>query len=188
MALDAVVIGSEIVGLLTPPELIYSEQHTRKLLVTAHPVQSGVRIPDHAVQEADKLTLMAVWTSLSLEGAKTNLPSEGWAALGVMMQALELTTVHTLLGSYTDMMIVKLDTTMDAQTGENLFATIQLQEIRQLGANLASGANEPITTISSTVNARTGPASNRGGVQENGEQVTQSVTATPEQLQQLRGG
>ena len=169
MALLNAVVQSRarVVGLEVVPDGIYREDHRRKSLVTAYPVQSGVNIADHAIREPDKLTLEAVFSAYVQQGQvyDEDAPRRAYAALGQLMEDRVLVTVHTLLGSYSNMLVKDLKATVDESTGRNLLATIEFQEVRELD-EVSPGVG---------IAATSGPAANRSGTVQRGRQEPVSL-------------
>lgn len=109
--------------------------HTTKLKITEHPVQTGASITDHAYMEPAQLTIEVGMTDV----AKSLLPGQfsgGWSRSVTAYQALkELQAqripiqVLTRLGLYKNMLIETITAPDDVKTLYGLRATITLREI-----------------------------------------------------------
>ena len=84
--------------------------HRREITVTSHPVQYGAEIADHSYIEPEEVSL-----EIGMSDAMSAVGEEGHSVnahvqLVQMMEARELVTLVTRLGTYRDMLIVSMTT------------------------------------------------------------------------------
>lgn len=179
MALLNAIVESRtsIVGLSVDVDGYPTEQHELRADITTYPIETGADLVDHAVDQPDKLVLTG-WASSAIQlsfatelDTDVDLPRRIWYALDQMKRRRELVTVHTVLGTYDNMIIRKLSANIDVTTGQNLPFTAEFQEVL-LREDLGSFADPSSTS---------GPAVNRQALQRRGQQMP--TTALEQQLE-----
>ena len=133
-------------------QVTIEEIHLDELEITDQPVESGVRISDHAWRRPAELTLKCGWsnspgsqglisslnsaitgtvggiTSL-LGGNSSSQVKEIYAKMLALQRSRELMDVFTGKRVYRNMMIKSLSTTTDKETEQALLLTIVLKEV-----------------------------------------------------------
>lgn len=129
-----------------------SMEHTSKLRITEHPVQTGASITDHAYLEPRELTIEVGMSDV----ASSIVPSQFTGSWSRSVKAYEVlrelqaqripVQVLTRLGLYKNMMIESLSVPEDNKTLYGLRASIQLKEILVAETKLVKvSANPQIT-------------------------------------------
>lgn len=114
-----------------------SEKHALEVTSSQYPVEGGHTISDTAYVEPRKITLSGhisnleyIPYTLSQVGFKSYQKiKDGWQFLEQAAQARELLRVSTTVGDFSNMLISKLTTTIDKDTGVNLTFEIEFKEI-----------------------------------------------------------
>ncbi len=115
-----------------------SEKHELEVISSQYPVEGGSTISDTAYVEPRKITLAGhisnlayIPYTLSQVGFKSYQKiQDGWHFLEQAAQARELLRVSTTVGDFSNMLISKLTTTIDKETGVNLTFEIEFKETR----------------------------------------------------------
>jgi hypothetical protein len=147
-------------------DAVLRTDHTSKLKITEHPVQSGAAISDHAYPEPAELLMEIGITDAArslIAGQYLEYDSRSVAAYDVLrrlQREIVPLQVVTRLQLYQNMLIESLSVSDDYTTKNALKATIQMREI-------------PVVTVSTVA------------LQSRAPQVTGSVTnaGTPEPVQ-----
>jgi hypothetical protein len=125
-------------------DVVVSEAHDAEVEVTEHPVEQGADITDHARVKAVTLTIEGIVSNTPLADSlrlENGQPKEfPWQAPGraqdIYLQlrdlkdARQLVTVATQRGTYTNMVITRLNVPVTPQTGEALRFTITFKQVR----------------------------------------------------------
>lgn len=129
-----------------PIDCVVSEKHTSELEITEIPVESGVRITDHAFVLPKKVTL---------DIANQNAAA-AYNALVAFQESRVPFTVVTGLYVYTNMLIKNLNAERDKTFSSVLRCTCDLQEIIIVSTAYApdtAGSGDPNSTSSTSKNA-----------------------------------
>ena len=109
--------------------------HAQEMVLTAHPVQSGANISDHAFIKPARVSMdilmsdaMDSYTAGQWSGAQSKSVNCYQTMLG-LEQARTLCIVTTRLNTYYDMVISSINTRDDNKTKHGLRATITFQQI-----------------------------------------------------------
>lgn len=137
---------AEVPPLVAYVDGYHSEEHTLSVARTDYPVESGATLTDHAVVQPDELVLHG-WVSTVLParrfgavesnrdlGGDPNLRgAEAWEHVRRLVDTLEpVEMVSTVLGNYSNMLIVNASARANDKTGRSLDFTLTLREV-QLG-------------------------------------------------------
>lgn len=111
-----------------------SENHTSSYNITRHPVESGVSISDHKRREPLRITIEGIITNTPLEllnfdPSDCERPQDTWETFQDLQASDNLLTVFTTLQSYENMQIQSVSAVRDAQNGNALRFTAQLEEV-----------------------------------------------------------
>ena len=137
-----------------------SERHEARVSVSAHPVESGTRVSDHAVRDPYHLELVGYVSDVLAPGIQGFVPdfaalfsvltrrgapleeraTRAWAAILAAIDPPQTLDVITLLGHYTSMVITKADAPQDNTTGRGLLVTLQLDELQVAGSIVSLAA------------------------------------------------
>lgn len=158
------------------PGIVIRESHRDQLKITDHPIDRGAVISDHAIKQPAEVTVECGWSNspptqgyLSVTpAAQTKSITEVYQRLLKMQNDLELVDVLTGKRSYSNMMLVEIDTETDVLTENVLIARATFREVRIVGVQVldlnsaqdTSKQRDPAITAP-TVNAGTkqlGPA------------------------------
>jgi len=129
----SVLLGSpRIIGVLLP-DVSIREDHEDRMTITRHPVERGTPISDHAYLEPAGLMMEIAWSDAS----DSLLSARGaYAALLALQAAAEPFFVVTGKRIYRDMLIESISTTTDFKTENALFATVRMNQVRIVQAEL----------------------------------------------------
>lgn len=109
--------------------------HTSRLRVTQHPVQTGAAITDHAILEPKEIIIevgMSDCATSFIPGqfdGSWSRSVKAWEVLKQLQESRIPINVLTRLGLYKNMLIVVLSAPDDYRTLHGLRATVTLQEI-----------------------------------------------------------
>ncbi len=149
-------------------DLWVSEKHSLKVNKSKYPVQSGFVISDTAYVEPKKLSLKgyivnvksAPFTLGVLGYSSKQHVKSGWAALQKAANELIPLNINTNVGSYTNMLITSLSTSLDKTTGTNLLFDLDFEEIKIVQSQISSlsvdklpGDNNPAKNMTDKTNA-----------------------------------
>lgn len=116
-------------------DAVFSIDHSLNVTITQHPVQSGAAVADHAFLEPEEVVIDIGMTDVAtsidtIAGTAKNRSVVAFEVLRSILQARELLTLTTRLGSYTDMMVTTIAVHDDVNTMNALRANISLQKVR----------------------------------------------------------
>ena len=125
--------SAEISGLVGIVDSYTQETHNLSSSKTSYPVEDGASVTDNVVHEPDVLTLEG-WVSniMEIEGGiePAARPTDAWARIRELKDRGEPLRVVTLLGVYENMIITRVDSTVDQTTGTALRFSMTLEEMR----------------------------------------------------------
>ena len=134
-------------------DLILTETHSLNAVVTQHPVQDGSTISDHITILPRSGTMRVLVSNFSLstakgdaradwdeiydqgEAAQKSLPNraeEAWKKLKDLVKKRELVKVVTSLEVYEDVVITRVETTRDGDTGDALEIDIDYEQVTKV--------------------------------------------------------
>ncbi len=129
-----VVIKTNLAGYYF--DAILSSQHESSLTVTAHPVESGAAISDHAFVNPRQLTLQIGMSDAAkdiypgqFEGGPAGRSVTAYRLLCDLQKSRIPVKVLTRLGEYDNMVIESVSASDDNKTAFGLRATVTLREI-----------------------------------------------------------
>lgn len=102
-----------------PLSVVLSEQHELRIEITANPIEDGSEVNDHAYILPNRVTL-----EVASRNAVATL-----AALKAFQRSRVPFTLVTGLAVYTNMLVERINPTLDADTSEILAATVDLREV-----------------------------------------------------------
>jgi hypothetical protein len=145
------IIGSDDGTSVVDFDEFISESHSVEAQVTSYPIETGEQIADHIIDMPRELTIRAISTTtpIQLGGGLENVgnivsnignmfkdesdilkPSgRAWHNLIAMMRQKVPISITTILGHYSSMVLVGLNTVSDEDTGEDLFVDMEFKEI-----------------------------------------------------------
>jgi hypothetical protein len=137
---------------------IVSEEHEVSNKVTEFPIDSGYVVSDHVIRKNRVLTMNVVSVRHTFEGrqrdgltaGKQNKIKEDFDLLNEMVQKGLRCNVVTILGAYTNCVVVKFKTKQDVDTSTILQATIVLKEMNVVGGTSSTSRQALIDTANST--------------------------------------
>ena len=130
------------------PDVLISEQHRDMLTVTAHPVEYGAMISDHAFVNPTQLSMRIGWSpsSILLNSVLSGSIFKGLQTLDDIYQRLldlqslrEPFDVLTKKRAYTNMVIQSLAVTTDNDTENALIVDIELVEVIRVRTVVVAG-------------------------------------------------
>lgn len=116
-------------------DAIFSTNHTSKLNITEHPVQTGANISDHAFKEADVLTFQIGMSDVMESHVAGQFSGNGSRSVDAYLKIRELQArrlpimVSTKFGTYKNMMVETISADDDSTTTHALKATVVLKEM-----------------------------------------------------------
>jgi len=113
-------------------DLYPAAEHELGAEVTSYPVEQGASLTDNVVIRPKKLRVSGLVANLLAAPGRTAGPEkaqDAWQAIIGLMESRERMTVATALGDYDEMVIVRVKSRMDAQTGISLAFDMDLQEV-----------------------------------------------------------
>jgi len=110
------------------------EMHTRDVEITRFPVEVGVDITDHARRQPEKVKITGVISNTPIEllPSLTNSSTraeEAYQALIEIQDNQQLIAVITTLRIYENMLLKRVDVPRNAQKGNVVEVTLELEEI-----------------------------------------------------------
>lgn len=106
------------------------EVHSDELTVTAHPVERGAQISDHAFANPMQLVMRMGWSNSSeAAGGDEGYINDRYAKLLTLQKSRELFDIVTTKRSYEDMLCLSLAVTTDQETGAVLMVTGIFREV-----------------------------------------------------------
>lgn len=123
-------------------DAVIRESHTSRATITRNPVETGVKLSDHAFMEPNELYIEAAVGDVWLHGQDQNgnavsdvwasdsgRAANAWRLLKDLQENLEPITVQTGLDLYEDVMIEQMFAEQDAETASVLFVRVQLVQV-----------------------------------------------------------
>lgn len=110
-------------------DAVLSAEHTREVTVTSHPVQYGAEIADHSYIEPEAVSIQIGMSDVMAEIGQAAHSVNAYAQLVQMMEARELVTLVTRLGTYDDMIIVSMSVPDEFATMNGLKAQIGFRHV-----------------------------------------------------------
>jgi hypothetical protein len=175
----------------------FTERHTRKVIITKHPIEVGAKPSDHAELEPKQYVLEGVFSGTPLEEQDqqtrglagsysfadgqliaspdaTALESSTFYkdifdSLNALLEARETMTILTELQKYENMMMLTLDVPRDAATGIAVRFSATFEEMRFIQTQ-STTLQQPASSVGAS--ARTKP----NGTDKQGRKVAQPVT------------
>lgn len=141
---------------------IVSEAHEVSNKVTEFPVDTGFVVSDHVIRKNRVLTMDIVSVRHAMEGrqrdgmtaGKHNKIKEDFDLLNEMVQKGLRCNVVTILGAYTNCVVVKFKTKQDVSTSTIMQAVIVLKEMNVVGESTSASARQALID---TANSTSGP-------------------------------
>lgn len=110
-------------------DAVLNTEHNREVTVTNHPVQYGAEISDHSFIEPETVNLQIGMSDAMAEIGQEAHSVNAYAQLVQMMEARELITLVTRLGTYRDMLIVSMSAPDEFSVMNGVKAQIGLKHI-----------------------------------------------------------
>ena len=176
--------GRSINGII--PQVVIEEHHHDEIVITAHPVQNGIPITDHAYAMPAQVTMRCGWSdSSSVFNLGMSLPSvkDAYDQLRLLQSNREPFDLVTGKRSYTNMLLKSLDVTTDKESENALFVEATFQQI--IIVNTQQTMMKPNATPASPENNT--PVSNVG-VKQPKQQPTSILFQMSQGVQSLFGG
>jgi hypothetical protein len=108
-----------------------SEDHTSSVEWTDFPVESGLDVTDHAIENPNEVVITGVISDTPLFATPTpNRSRSAFETLIRLKESHKLVTVVTGLKVYNNMGIVSVTTTRDNQTGQAVVPVVEFKQIR----------------------------------------------------------
>ena len=172
-------------GITVIPDLAIRERHSDRLGITAHPIQTGAAITDHAFVMQPEFTLEFGWSNSSVSGiiqdftgtsltdVMTGELGEGYvkqvyAQIITLQHSRQLCTVVTGKRQYKNVLIESVETYTDADTAYSMIITMNCKALQ-----LVSVATTSTVGISQSTQAN--PASTSPEL-SNGTKQLQNTT------------
>lgn len=172
-------------GITVIPDLAIRERHSDRLGITAHPIQTGAAITDHAFIMQPEFTLEFGWSNSSISGimqdfAGTSLTDVLTGDLGegyikqvytkiiALQQSRQLCTVVTGKRQYKNVLIESVETYTDVETAYSMLVLMNCKALQ-----LVSVATTSTTSVSQS--SQSNPAST-SPEQGNGTKQLQKTT------------
>ncbi len=130
-------------------DAVLSEDHSYNSRVTNYPVENGLIISDHIINEPDALQITGVVSDTPLSFlAPFNNSINAFNRLVEIHNRRERITVVTGIKVYTDMVITSLQVPRNVQSGQSLTFVIDLQKIfLDSSVRLTLNTNSPFNRI-----------------------------------------
>jgi hypothetical protein len=148
-------------------DLWMGEKHSLKVKKSKYPVQSGFVISDTAYIEPKKLSLTGYIVNVKslpytfgvLSYSSRQHVKSGWATLQNAAKNLDPLNINTNVGSFSNMLITGLSTSIDSSTGTNMVFTLDFEEIKIVKSNVSilsvdnlQGDNNPAGNMTDKTN------------------------------------
>lgn len=179
-------------GVTVIPDLAIRERHSDRLGITAHPIQTGAAITDHAFVMQPEFSLEFGWSNSSVSGiiqdftgtsltdVMTGELGEGYvkqvyAQIIALQHSRQLCTVVTGKRQYKNVLIESVETYTDADTAYSMIITMNCKALQ-----LVSVATTSTTDISQSTQAdpsSTSPEVPNGTKQLQSTQPTSALSA-----------
>ena len=174
-------------GVTVIPDLAIRERHSDRLGITAHPIQTGAAITDHAFVMQPEFTLEFGWSNSSIQAigedfTNTSLStilsgnlgegyvSQVYAAILGLQSSRQLCTVTTGKRSYKNVLIESVETYTDAGTAYSMIVSMNCKALQ-----LVSVATTSTASVSQSDQANPASTSPEQG---NGTKQLQNTTNT----------
>lgn len=174
-------------GITVIPDLAIRERHSDRLGITAHPIQTGASITDHAFVIQPEFTLEFGWSNSSIAGiikdfagasfkdVLTGDLGEGYvkqvyAKIISLQQSRQLCTVVTGKRQYKNVLIESVETYTDADTAYSMIVSMNCKALQLVHVATAS-----TTSVSQSSQAK---PSSTSPEQSNGTKQLQNTTNT----------
>lgn len=147
MAVSFLTKRQSKIGSLTI-EATLSENHAMTATVTRFPVEGGVIVSDHIVNDPEKITLECFISNTPMSGEPDNFAQNAFDQLNIMFQAKELLDVVTQYKIYTDMAITDISVPRNNRTGQAIIFTVDLVKIRKVQSTTVEVYKETVAASS----------------------------------------
>ncbi len=169
------------------PDLAIRERHRDSLGITAHPIQTGAAITDHAFVMQPEFTLELGWSNSSYSATVANFSGTSVSDLLTgdfgeqyvkqvydkvltLQKSRQLCTVVTGKRRYTNVLIESVETYTDASTAYSMMVSMNCRALQLV--SVATVTNTTVTASTQATPASTSP------LQTNGTQQLQSTQPT----------
>lgn len=134
-------------------DAVLTEDHAYNSRVTNYPIESGLIISDHIINEPDTLQITGVVSDTPLNFlAPFNNSINAFNTLVEIHNRRERITVVTGIKVYTDMVITSLQVPRNVQSGQSLTFVIDLQKvILDSSVRLTLNVNNPFNRVQEVV-------------------------------------
>ena len=134
-------------------DAVLNEDHAYNSRVTNYPIENGLIISDHIINEPDTLQITGVVSDTPLSFlAPFNNSINAFNTLVEIHNRRERITVVTGIKVYTDMVITSLQVPRTIQSGQSLTFVIDLQKIfLDSSVRLTLNANNPFNRVPDTI-------------------------------------
>ena len=164
-------------GVTVIPDLAIRESHSDRLGITAHPIQTGAAITDHAFVMQPEFTLEFGWSNSSISGiiqdfTGTSLTDVMTGDLGegyvkqvytkiiALQQSRQLCTVVTGKRQYKNVLIESVETYTDVETAYSMIVSMNCKALQLVSVATTSTVGVSQSTQSSP--ASTSPEQGNG--------------------------
>lgn len=145
-------------GVTVIPDLAIRERHRDSLGITAHPIQTGSAITDHAFVMQPEFSLEFGWSNSSIQAigedfTNTSLStilsgnlgegyvSQVYAAILGLQSSRQLCTVTTGKRSYKNVLIESVETYTDAESAYSMIITMNCKALQLVSVATTSSAD-----------------------------------------------
>lgn len=145
-------------GVTVIPDLAIRERHRDSLGITAHPIQTGSAITDHAFVMQPEFSLEFGWSNSSIQAigedfTNTSLStilsgnlgegyvSQVYAAILMLQSSRQLCTVTTGKRSYKNVLIESVETYTDADSAYSMIITMNCKALQLVSVATTSSAD-----------------------------------------------
>ena len=150
------IAGSD--GKTIIPDLAIRERHSDRLGITAHPIQTGAAVTDHAFVMQPEFTLEFGWSNSSIAGIIQDFKGtsfsdvlsgnlgEGYvkkvyAKVSALQQSRQLCTVVTGKRQYKNVLIESVETYTDASTAYSMIISMNCKALQLVHVATTSTTN-----------------------------------------------
>lgn len=140
-------------------EATLSEAHNMKATVTKFPVEGGIIVSDHIVNDPEQITLECFISNTPIEESGSGSAQNAFDELNKMWEAKELVDVVTQYKVYTDMAITDISVPRNNRTGQAIVFTCDLMKIRKVQSTAVEVYKETVaeaTADQATTSVNTG--------------------------------
>lgn len=121
------------------PDVVIEENSNDRLQVTAHPVEDGASVSDHAFMLPRTVEMRLGFSDST--GGYTGYSRDRAAALRALQEEREPFTVYGGKRIYNNMLATGIASSDDARTKHSVMLSVQLQEVRIVSVKTTSGAS-----------------------------------------------